>query len=115
MKLNNILTFLLLIVLMAGCGSGGGSNAPPTNSGGTGSSGSPSNTVTSSNVLAITVNDPSYPNKPTVSVTVCTPGTANCQTIDNILLDTGSYGLRIFKQTLQNVSLQQLSDRKSVV
>ncbi|MDR3579357.1 MAG: DUF3443 family protein [Oryzomonas sp.] len=57
------------------------------------------------NVLPITVNGSlcssgSYPNKPCVSVTVCTPGTSNCQTITDILLDTGSYGLRIFNQAL---------------
>lgn len=76
-------------------------------SGGTGSFGSSGG---ASNVLAITVNDPSYPNKPTVSVTVCTPGsTTNCQTINNILLDTGSYGLRIFGQVLTNVSLPQVT------
>jgi len=42
----------------------------------------------------------SYPNKPCVSVTVCAPGTATCQTINDIILDTGSFGLRIFKQVL---------------
>lgn len=63
------------------------------------------------NVLPITVNGSlcsanSYPNKPCVSVTVCTPGTSTCQIIYDILLDTGSFGLRIFKQAL-NVSLAQ--------
>src|ERR1039457_4776075 len=101
MKSNKIITFLLFIVLMSGCGGGGGSGTSSTNSGGSGSNGG------TANVLAITVNDPSYPNKPTVSVTVCTPGTSNCQTINNILLDTGSYGLRIFKQTPLNISLPQ--------
>jgi hypothetical protein len=60
---------------------------------------------TDDNVLALTVNGPlcandSYVNKPCVSVTVCTPGTSTCQTIDDILLDTGSFGLRIFQQAL---------------
>ena len=67
------------------------------------------------NVLSITVNgslcsaatSSSYPNKPCVSVTICSPGsTTDCQTIDDILLDTGSSGLRIFKQVL-TVSLTQ--------
>lgn len=96
---------------MAGCGGSGGSSTPQNNSGGGGTSGG---TGAGSNVLAITVNDPTfndptYPNKPTVTVTVCTPATTNCQTINNILLDTGSYGLRIFKQTLLNVSLSQVN------
>ncbi len=34
-------------------------------------------------------------NVPFVSVTVCRPGTAICQTIDHVLVDTGSYGLRL--------------------
>ncbi|MCU6500425.1 DUF3443 domain-containing protein [Rugamonas sp. A1-17] len=34
-------------------------------------------------------------NIPYVSVTVCRPGTTTCQTIDHVLLDTGSYGLRL--------------------
>ena len=33
-------------------------------------------------------------------VTVCTPATNNCQTIHGLLIDTGSYGLRIFSQAL---------------
>jgi hypothetical protein len=41
-------------------------------------------------------------------VTVCTPGTTTCQTINDILLDTASSGLRIFKQAL-NVSLVQVA------
>lgn len=61
------------------------------------------------NLLPINVSGPvsglnPYYNEPLVSVTVCTPGTNSCQTIDGILLDTGSYGLRIFKQAL-SVSL----------
>jgi hypothetical protein len=34
-------------------------------------------------------------NVPYVSVTVCRPGTTTCQTIDHVMLDTGSYGLRL--------------------
>ena len=61
------------------------------------------------NVLAITVNgslcspatSAGYVNKPCVSVTVCSPNsTTACQTINDILLDTGSSGLRLFKQAL---------------
>ena len=34
-------------------------------------------------------------NVPFVSVTLCRPGTQICQTIDHVMVDTGSYGLRI--------------------
>jgi hypothetical protein len=40
-------------------------------------------------------------NEPFVSVTVCVPGTSNCQTIDGILVDTGSVGLRILSSVLR--------------
>ncbi len=70
--------------------------------------------IETNNVLSITVNGSlcsinSYLNKPCVSVTVCTPGTSTCQTIDDVLLDTGSYGMRLFKQVL-NVSLVQATE-----
>src|SRR5659263_116907 len=65
------------------------------------------------NVVPITVNGSlcssgSYLNKPCVSVTVCTPGTSTCQTVTDILLDTGSFGLRIFQQAL-TVTLPQVT------
>jgi len=69
------------------------------------------------NVLPVTVNgslcspltSSSYLNKPCVSVTVCTPGsTTACTTINDILLDTASFGLRIFKQAL-TVPLTQVN------
>ncbi len=44
-------------------------------------------------------------NIPFVSVTVCEPGTANCQTIDHVLVDTGSSGLRLVKPGVLNASL----------
>ena len=47
-----------------------------------------------------------YINQPCVSVTICEPGTSNCQTIDKILIDTGSYGLRVFS-SLVSVNLTQ--------
>ncbi len=54
-----------------------------------------------------------YPNEPLVSVTVCTPNhtsSAQCQTISNVLLDTGSSGLRVFASAMpSNVQLTQQS------
>jgi hypothetical protein len=34
------------------------------------------------------------------TITVCLPGTSTCQTIDNIQVDTGSYGLRLLSSVL---------------
>jgi hypothetical protein len=39
-------------------------------------------------------------NVPYVSVTVCRPGTSVCQTIDHVLVDTGSFGLRLLATSL---------------
>src|SRR5579862_3889947 len=46
-----------------------------------------------------------YVNEPCVTVTVCTPGltgSGHCTTIGNVLLDTGSYGLRLYRSVLGN-------------
>lgn len=64
-------------------------------------SGSPSNnvmqiTVDGSLCSAATTADLGYLNKPCASVTICQPGTNNCQTVSDVLIDTGSYGLRVF-------------------
>ncbi|TFW17207.1 DUF3443 domain-containing protein [Duganella callida] len=41
-------------------------------------------------------------NVPYVSVTVCRPGSSVCQTVDHVLLDTGSYGLRLLASQLSS-------------
>jgi hypothetical protein len=38
--------------------------------------------------------------QPFGSVVVCVPGTTQCQTMSRLLIDTGSFGLRIFSQAL---------------
>lgn len=51
-----------------------------------------------SNVQPVVVNSGptnSYANGVFTSVKVCAPSSSNCQTIDGILVDTGSYGLRL--------------------
>jgi hypothetical protein len=87
----------LLCLGAISCGGGGGSLSGPGGSSGTG-------TVTpASNVVSVEVSSgPSGNSINTLftSVKVCVPGTATCQTIDNIQVDTGSYGLRILAQAL---------------
>ena len=39
-------------------------------------------------------------NVPFTSVTVCLPGTTTCQTIDHVVVDTGSTGLRLLSSVL---------------
>ncbi|ARL35525.1 DUF3443 domain-containing protein [Burkholderia pseudomallei] len=103
--------------LVAACGGGGdgGSNASVNtgtgggdtsagggSNGGTGGSGS---TPLASNQAAITVSTgvATIINMPTVSVTICAPGTSACQTIGNVLVDTASYGLRIVNTAASGV------------
>lgn len=103
MKSNKLVSFLLLMGLIAGCGGGGGSSDSSD-------SVDPGVIDTSPNVVAITVNDQYYINKPTVSVTVCNPDTGICQVVDNVLLDTGSYGLRLFNTNqVASLSLNQVT------
>lgn len=82
-----------------------------------GSSSSTANTATTpvttttpaANVVPITANsgpEGNYVDGAFGSVTVCVPGTSQCQTVDNLLVDTGSYGLRILSSAL-TVSLPQ--------
>jgi hypothetical protein len=62
----------------------------------------PSNAI--SNVQPVNVNGgpakTMYPNGGFTSVAICIPGTTNCRTIDGILVDTGSVGLRILASAL---------------
>ena len=77
------------------CGSQPGSTTP-----------SPSGSTipaSGANVLPIVVNGGptnNSLNQPFASVTICVPGTSNCQTIGGILVDTGSYGLRILSSAV---------------
>lgn len=89
----------LAVSLIAACGGGGGSNNSQNSS--------PSSPAPSgSNQISTVVNKgvSAVPNIPTVSVTVCAPGSASaCQTIDNVLLDTKSFGLRIVNSSLSSI------------
>ena len=73
-----------------------------------GDSGSGQNSASSSgNVIPVTIDSgpsgTSPYNTPFVSVTVCNVNNpSNCQTIDHIILDTGSMGLRIFANKLNS-------------
>jgi Protein of unknown function (DUF3443) len=77
-----------------------------------GGSKTPTNTIVTSgaNVAPISVNSGpqnDYANGAFVSVTVCVPGTTTCQTISDVLVDTGSYGLRIVSSPVLTLTLPQ--------
>src|SRR5438552_3753171 len=72
-------------------------------------SGSASPSTSTNNVLPIAVNaGPTNNglNQPFATVTICVPGTSNCQSIGGILIDTGSSGLRILSSAV-TLSLPQ--------
>jgi hypothetical protein len=84
-------------ILAAACGGGGDSLS------GASSSTTQTQTQTGSNVVSVAVTG--GPNGDSINVlyttvTICIPGTTSCQTIDNIQVDTGSYGLRILAPIL---------------
>lgn len=88
---------LLVVMMLTGCGGGGGGGGdkivpatppPPP----------PPPPAVETNVTEIKVSAGPYrvTNLPMVSVTVCAPNDASqCHVIDNVLLDTGSVGLRV--------------------
>jgi hypothetical protein len=114
--LPGVIAALLLPLLLSACGGG--------NSGGGGSSSAPapaqsvtnapaSPPVLASNAAAVAVDFGviGVQNVLSVSVTVCAPGTTQCQTIDHVLVDTGSAGLRLFASQLPaSVALPQQQD-----
>jgi len=88
---------ILALLALAACGGGGaGSSSPP-----------PARPLpTGSNVAPLIVDAGPKQlgvNLPSVTVTLCVPGTTTCQTIDHILVDTGSTGLRIVAEALAPV------------
>ncbi len=61
------------------------------------------------NVLEVSVGC-GYVNEPCVTVEICRPGSSSCVVVNNVLLDTGSYGLRIFSSALSSLALTQEID-----
>jgi Protein of unknown function (DUF3443) len=103
------LSLAFCLVLLASCGGGG----KDTLAGGSGNGQVIASAA--SNVASITVDTgpaggPSgIFNTAYVSVTLCAPGsTTNCQTIDHMLVDTGSYGVRVIASVVNSALLTAL-------
>ena len=101
------LVLTVSLLMLPGCGSDASSSSGSTpGSGSTPSSSSlrsPYTAITGPNVQPMTVNSDfayGYINDLLTSVTICVPGTTACQTILNILVDTGSSGLRLIGSQL---------------
>lgn len=96
------------VIGAAGCGSSSSHTTTTTTT----------TTASGANVLPISVDGgPTakqsggsiYENAAFATVTVCVPGTSNCTTIDNLLVDTGSVGLRVFDSEVSSLGLPALN------
>ncbi|RDU98256.1 DUF3443 domain-containing protein [Trinickia dinghuensis] len=111
-KVVMLAAMLLAACLTAACGGGGGGGGGGSGGGASSVSNTSQAPVVSAqpNVAPISVDHgvSGVPNMPFVSVTICAPGGTNCQTIDHVLVDTGSWGLRVFASQLPaSVALPQ--------
>lgn len=103
MRFSTLAIFLISFV-QVGCGQGFaaiGSNSSSSLSGGVTLT---QPTLSDSNVMSLQVGC-GYANEPCVTVTICKPGTSTCVSIPNVLVDTGSYGLRLFSSTVASLGL----------
>ena len=93
-----------LVAALAACGGGGGGGPSSPATGATPGVPAP---VAAANVLPMVVGagPTNNVNIPYVSVRVCAPGTADCRTIDNVLVDTGSTGLRLLGSAMSGLVL----------
>lgn len=102
-----VLALLASLGLAAGCSSSTGSTPTgvPTGGGSTG------------NVLTIAVDggpnptaDGLYTNGAFASATICVPGsTSSCVTVDHLLVDTGSFGLRVLQAAIPSLNLPTIN------
>jgi hypothetical protein len=102
-------------MLLAACGGGGSSSSTAAASTSTSTPAAPL-----SNFVSVIVDsgppslqtgaDPYVEaNTPYVTITLCAPGTTNCQTIDHVAVDTGSIGLRVPASVLSASLLSALT------
>ena len=109
-----VLCLVVPAIVTIGCGSSSPAQSTTTTT-----------TTTTANVLPISVNvgpssslgpNSNYVDGAFTSVTVCVPGsTTLCQTIDGILVDTGSSGLRILSSVLSVALPQQIDGSSNAV
>lgn len=103
----NVLSLVMMAALLTACGGGGGDATVSASAGTPASSGSGSvpaaGPALASNVIAVTVDKGPAGinvNRLYTDVTICQPGTTLCQTINHVLVDTGSTGLRLLSGVL---------------
>lgn len=109
MKSIKKLSAILILITAQGCSHSSSSSGGSTCTTATKNASNSLITSTNTNTIPVYIADTSttgsigYTNEPLVSVTICSPNhssSSECQTISNILLDTGSFGLRIFSSAI---------------
>jgi hypothetical protein len=93
-----------ILILWAGCGGGGGSKN--------------SNSTPGANIAPIVVNggpNGGYANGLFTTVTICAAGTSNCQAVSGVLVDTGSFGVRILSTALTPALSSGLGQEKDAI
>jgi len=114
-----LLWLMTAALALASCGGGGSGGPPaPAPAPGPASDTTPAANVgapppTGSNVLAVKVDrgtNGGSINIPYVSVTVCEPGTENCRTVDHVLVDTASTGLRLSASAVNALNLPAVAN-----
>lgn len=106
---------LALLSALAACGGGGdsGNSAASSGSNAPQNAAPPGSTQLAANAVSIVVDagpGNNVVNVPYATVTICAPGTSRCQTIDHMIVDTGSSGVRVFADLLDpSIALPQVS------
>jgi hypothetical protein len=100
---------LAILIVLAGCGGSSLSSSSTSGSSTAGSSGGTSNILSiavNGGPTASELNGSVYANAAFASATICAPGSAtNCVTVDNLLVDTGSTGLRVLQSAVASLNL----------
>jgi hypothetical protein len=111
---HRIPVWVLAGILLASCGGGGGGSGgapviPSSASEVAALTALPDNVIPVSVTLGLSGSGVFYPNQSFVSLQICETGKPNCASIDKVLLDSGSFGLRVFDTALSGINLQTTS------
>src|SRR5580700_10830668 len=103
----------LCVLMSTGCGGGSSSSITGTTGTSTGGTGTTPTTVNNTQSVQVAAGPAGTDvNQLLTTVTICVPGTTNCQSISNILVDTGSVGLRLLASAV-SLALPRTTDSSS--
>ena len=107
-----LILYVLAALLVAGCGGGGGGGGGSSTPATAAAPGPSLPLPSGDNVMAVVVDSGPQGrnvNRLYAKVTICAPGNASlCQTIDHVVVDTGSIGLRLLASEVRPELVQSL-------